>query len=27
VTLAPPGAAILAWEGFHGGTRPRVEHG
>jgi uncharacterized protein (TIRG00374 family) len=27
VTLALPGAAILAWEGTRGGTRPRVEHG
>jgi uncharacterized protein (TIRG00374 family) len=25
--LALPGAAILAWEGLRGGTRPRVEHG
>jgi glycosyltransferase 2 family protein len=27
VTLALPGAAILAWEGLRGGTGPRVEHG
>ena len=27
VTMALPGAAVLAWEGMRGGTRPRVEHG
>jgi hypothetical protein len=27
VVMALPGAAILAWEGVRGGTRPRVEHG
>jgi uncharacterized protein (TIRG00374 family) len=27
VIMALPGAAILAWEGVRGGTRPRVEHG
>jgi hypothetical protein len=27
VAMAVPGAAILAWEGIRGGTRPRVEHG
>jgi glycosyltransferase 2 family protein len=27
VAMALPGAAILAWEGIRGGTRPRVEHG
>ncbi len=26
-TLALPGAAILLWEGFRGGSRPRLEHG
>ena len=26
-TLALPGAAIMIWEGFHGGRRPGVEHG
>ena len=25
--LALPGAGILLWEGFHGGSRPRIEHG
>ena len=25
--LALPGAAILLWEGFRGGSRPRLEHG
>jgi glycosyltransferase 2 family protein len=25
--MALPGAAVLAWEGVRGGTRPRVEHG
>ena len=25
--LAFPGAAILLWEGFRGGSRPRLEHG
>ena len=25
--LAVPGGFIVAWEGIHGGTRPRVEHG
>ena len=25
--LAVPGAAILLWEGFRGGSRPRLEHG
>jgi hypothetical protein len=24
---ALPGAAILLWEGFRGGSRPRLEHG
>ena len=27
VSMALPGAAVLAWEGVRGGTRPRVEHG
>jgi glycosyltransferase 2 family protein len=27
VIMALPGAAVLAWEGVRGGTRPRVEHG
>ena len=27
VIMALPGAAILAWEGVRGGTRPRVEPG
>jgi hypothetical protein len=27
VIMALPGAAVLAWEGLRGGTRPRVEHG
>jgi glycosyltransferase 2 family protein len=27
VIMALPGAAILAWEGVRGGSRPRVEHG
>jgi uncharacterized protein (TIRG00374 family) len=26
-TLALPGAVILLWEGFRGGSRPRLEHG
>jgi glycosyltransferase 2 family protein len=26
-TLALPGAGILLWEGFRGGSRPRLEHG
>jgi len=26
-TLALPGPAILLWEGFRGGSRPRLEHG
>jgi hypothetical protein len=25
--LAVPGAGILLWEGFRGGSRPRLEHG
>jgi uncharacterized membrane protein YbhN (UPF0104 family) len=25
--LALPGAGILLWEGFRGGSRPRLEHG
>ena len=27
VVMALPGAAVLAWEGLRGATRPRVEHG
>ncbi|MGH3110495.1 MAG: lysylphosphatidylglycerol synthase transmembrane domain-containing protein [Gaiellaceae bacterium] len=27
VIMALPGAAVIAWEGVRGGTRPRVEHG
>jgi glycosyltransferase 2 family protein len=27
VIMALPGAAVLAWEGLRGATRPRVEHG
>jgi glycosyltransferase 2 family protein len=27
VTMALPGAAVLAWEGVRSGRRPRVEHG
>jgi uncharacterized protein (TIRG00374 family) len=27
VIMALPGAAVLAWEGIRGGTRPGVEHG
>jgi uncharacterized protein (TIRG00374 family) len=27
VIMALPGAAVLAWEGVRGATRPRVEHG
>jgi glycosyltransferase 2 family protein len=27
MAVAVPGAAVLLWEGFRGGARPRVEHG
>ena len=27
VFLALPGGVVMIWEGMHGGTRPRVEHG